>query len=133
MSTFSATSLRRLLPATLILAGVGLVAGCNTTTATPHSRTAYAAAPLACEITAQQNGHMVNFQGRVMANESLSGTYSLTLSGSGTSIRQGGAFTARAGETVTVGQANLSGSADRYNATMTLSVNGGTYNCAVSN
>lgn len=123
MTAFTAPKLRHMLCATVIFAGLGLAAAVSATTTT---------APLACDIAVDQNGHMVSFQGRVQATESLSGTYSLTLSGGGTNIRQGGSFTAPAGEVVTLGQANLSGTPERYDATMTLNVNGATYNCATN-
>jgi hypothetical protein len=65
----------------------------------------------------------------VQASESLSGSYSFSLAGRGTNIRQGGAFTARAGETVTLGQSMLSGDAADYDASLSLTVNGETYRC----
>lgn len=126
MTSKSPLTLRTLLPATVILAGLGIAAVSNATTTTAAS------APLACDIAVDQSGRMVNFQGRVQAHEALTGTYALTLSGGGTNIRQGGAFSAREGEIVTLGQANLSGDPSRYDATMVLSVNGATYNCATN-
>ncbi len=120
MTGFTAFPLRRALACTVILAGLGLAAASGATTT----------APLACDITVDQTGRMVHFQGRVQATTPLSGTYSLTLSGGGTNLRQGGAFTAAAGEIVTLGQANLSGTPERYDVDMTLNVGGTIYNCA---
>jgi CsgH protein len=129
MTALSVSKLRHVLPATLIIAGLGLAVA-TSATATPS--TTSDAAPLACDIAVEQNGRMVSFQGRVQASEDLSGTYSLMLSGGGTSIRQGGAFSADAGDIVTLGQANLSGTPSRYDVELTLSVGGTTYNCATN-
>jgi CsgH protein len=130
MTAFSATSSRRLRPAAVLLAGVGLAAGCAATTTAPPTASTRSYAPLACTLNVDQNGRMVSFQGSVQANEALSGTYSLTLRGGGTNIRQGGPFSARSGETVTVGQANLSGTPASYDANLSITVNGTTFNCA---
>ncbi|MGR3639020.1 curli-like amyloid fiber formation chaperone CsgH [Alterinioella nitratireducens] len=127
MTYVNILNLRTALPAAVILAGLGIAAVSNATTTT-----AAATAPLACDIAVDQTGAMVHFQGRVQAHEAMTGTYALTLSGGGTNIRQGGAFSAREGEIVTLGQANLSGDPSRYDATMVLSVNGATYNCATN-
>jgi len=127
MTAFPVSKLRQVLPATLIIAGLGLAVA-SSATATPS--TSSDAAPLACDIAIEQNGRMVSFQGRVQSSEDMTGTYSLSLSGGGTTIRQGGAFAAEAGDIVTLGQANLSGTPERYEAELTLSVDGATYNCA---
>lgn len=120
--------LRQVLPATLIVAGLGLAAT-NSATATPPAADP---APIACDVAVEQHGRMVSFQGRVQASEDLSGIYSLTLSGGGTNIRQGGPFAAEAGDIVTLVQANLSGSPGRYDVDLTLSIDGETYSCATS-
>ncbi len=125
MTAFTTRKNRRILPAALILAGVGLAAACNTTTAT-EVRTA----PIACDIAVDEAGRMVTFQGRVQATETVSGSFNLHLTGRGTNIRQGGPFTARAGEIVTLGNSRLSGDADAYDADLSITVNGATYDCA---
>jgi len=126
MTAFTAPKFHAVATTALVILGLGMTIADSATATTP------AAAPLACDIAVDQNGHMVSFQGRVQATEDLTGTYSLTLRGGGTNIRQGGAFAADAGDLVTLCQANLSGSPDRYDADLTLSVNGATYNCAVN-
>jgi len=128
MTALPVSKLRQVLPAALIVAGLGLAAT-NSATATPPAADT---APIACDIAIDQNGRMVSFQGRVQASHDLSGTYSLTLSGGGTNIRQGGAFAADAGDIVTLGQANLSGTPDRYDVDLTLSIDGETYSCATT-
>jgi len=126
MTALSAPTSRRLSPATVLLAGVGLAAGCSTPVVSTLSP-----APLACALEVDQTGPMTRFQGQVQAFEALSGSYSLTLVGGGTNIRQGGPFSARSGETVSLGQANLSGTPGRYDANLSITVNGTTYNCAL--
>ncbi len=128
MTAFTVSKLRHVLPATLIVAGLGLAATTSATATPPASE----APPLACDVAVDQNGRMVSFQGRVQADEDVSGTYNLTLSGGGTNIRQGGAFVADAGDIVTLGQANLSGAPDRYDVDLTLSIDGETYSCATN-
>ena len=128
MTSLSVSKLRHVIPATLIVAGLGLAAATGATATPPAAETA----PIACDVAVDQNGRMVSFQGRVQASHDLTGTYSLTLSGGGTNIRQGGAFAADAGDIVTLGQANLSGTPDRYDVDLTLSIDGETYSCATN-
>ena len=116
---------RRFLPAALILAGAGLAAA--TTTSSLADETA--PAPFACQVSVDESGHGTTFRGLVQATESLSGSYSFALAGHGTNIRQGGSFTARAGETVTLGQSMLSGPASAYDTELRLTVDGQTYRC----
>jgi len=116
---------RRFFPAALILAGAGLAAACTTASVAQDTATA----PFACQIAVEDTGRATSFRGLVQASESLSGSYSLHLTGRGTNIRQGGGFSARAGETVTLGQSMLSGDAADYTAELTLTVNGATYSC----
>ncbi|WP_071676125.1 curli-like amyloid fiber formation chaperone CsgH [Nioella nitratireducens] len=116
---------RRFLPAALILAGAGIAAACTSSIAEETASTA----PFACEIAVDESGASTQFQGRLQANSAVTGRYDLSLAGRGTNIRQAGAFTARADETVTLGQAMLSGPASRYDADLSITVNGVTYRC----
>ena len=115
---------RRFLPAALILAGAGLAAACTTSSIAQE-----VTAPFACQVSVDERGHGTTFRGLVQASETLSGSYSFQLAGRGTNIRQGGAFTARAGETLPLGQSMLSGDAEDYDASLSLTVNGVTYSC----
>ena len=117
---------RRFLPAALILAGAGVAAACTTSTAAPSDA---ATAPFACEIAVDETAAGTTFRGLVQANDALSGRYSLRLAGRGTDIRQGGAFDARAGETLTLGQSMLSGAASAYDTDLTVTVDGQSYSC----
>jgi len=115
----------RLLTATGVIAAIGLSAACTTTAATVAS----ADQPFTCELAVEPSGRMVNFEGRIQAETATSGTYRLSISGGGTSIDQGGPFSARAGQTLTLGQAMLTGSPDRYDTTLTVEVDGTRYSC----
>lgn len=117
---------RRFLPAALILAGAGVAAACTTSTA---ATSAAATAPFACEIAVAETAAGTRFEARLQANDALSGSYRLSLAGRGTTIRQGGAFDARAGETLTLGQSMLSGAASAYDTDLTVTVDGQGYNC----
>ncbi len=128
MTASIAPKTRRILLPAMILAGAGLAAACNSTTASPVSTTA----PFACDIAVEEDGRMVNFQGRVQASEAISGSYNLHLSGRGTNIRQGGPFSARAGEIVTLGQSRLSGAPESFDAELSITVDGTEFSCPVS-
>lgn len=84
---------------------------------------------LSCEIAAHPSGGMTAIEGLAHAGESLSGSYRLTISGGGSNIRQGGAFDASAGETVTLGSATLGGSSGGYDVELELTTNGDTVRC----
>lgn len=129
MTAHSAPSPRRLLPAAVLLAGAGLAAGCAVSATAPIASTRSPAA-FACALDMDQSGRMVAYQGRLQASEAVSGSYSLTVAGGGTNIAQVGPFSARPGETVTLGQATLAGPPGRYDADLSITVNGTTVNCA---
>ncbi|MFO7920908.1 MAG: curli-like amyloid fiber formation chaperone CsgH [Nioella sp.] len=117
---------RRFLPAALILAGAGVAAACSTSTAATSDA---ATAPFACEIAVAETAAGTRFEARLQANDALSGSYRLRLAGRGTDIRQAGAFSARAGETLTLGQSMLSGAASAYDAELTVTVDGRSHRC----
>lgn len=117
---------RRFLPAALILAGAGVAAACSTSTAATSDA---ATAPFACEIAVAETAAGTRFEARLQANDALSGSYRLSLAGRGTDIRQAGAFSASAGETLTLGQSMLSGAASAYDSELTITVDGRSYSC----
>jgi hypothetical protein len=86
-------------------------------------------APFACALDIRQEGNAVALAGSVEARSALQGTYALRIRGAGTSIDQGGDFAARAGETVGIGDARLSGRAADLDATMTITVGGRSVPC----
>ena len=118
---------RRFLPAALILAGAGFAAACTTSSVAQETD---ASTPFACEIAVSEASHGTRFEARVQAAEPISGQYAFSLAGRGTNIRQGGMFSARAGETVTLGQSMLSGAASAYDTELTLTIGGQRYSCA---
>lgn len=84
---------------------------------------------IACEIVANSSRGLVTLEGRALAGEALSGSYSFEVSGTGTRIRQGGPFGAAAGATATLGSVSLGGSGP-YEARLEISANGRTVQCA---
>ncbi|MBF9042613.1 hypothetical protein HKCCE4037_04705 [Rhodobacterales bacterium HKCCE4037] len=90
---------------------------------------AQASAPVACVITAEAQGNMLTIAPVVQASEAVSGIYSLRVEGPGTRLNQGGAFSARAGETVTLGRMMTSGSASSLDAELILTIDGREYRC----
>lgn len=109
------------------------VLGCTAISAEPadlgHAAHAQTAAPIACVITAEASGNMLTLAPVVQATEAVSGTYSLRVEGPGTRLNQGGPFSARAGETLTLGRMMTSGSASSLDAEMTLTIDGREYRC----
>ncbi|MEX3017494.1 curli-like amyloid fiber formation chaperone CsgH [Gymnodinialimonas hymeniacidonis] len=109
------------------------VLGCTAISAEPADLTreahAQAAAPIACVITAEAQGSMLTLAPVVQASEAVSGIYSLRVEGPGTRLNQGGPFSARAGETVTLGRMMTSGSASSLDAELTLTIDGREYRC----
>ena len=118
----------------LAFAAIGsAVLGCTAISAEPadlgHTGHAQAAAPIACVITAEASGNMLTLAPVVQATDAVSGTYSLRVEGPGTRLNQGGPFSARAGETVTLGRTMTSGSASSVDAELTLTIDGRDYRC----
>lgn len=92
-----------------------------------------AAEPFACEIRKSSSGGMTTLEGVVMADDALSGEYRFHVTSSGraggTNIQQGGGFTVRSGEEVTLGRVMLGGSAAGYDASLTVTADGTTVEC----
>lgn len=90
-------------------------------------------APLRCEIKVTPAGGMVTLQGVVFSDRSIDGTYSLQVEGSGrggnNSIQQGGAFSAKAGSSNSLGQVSLGSSGANYDVTLKVSAGGKTVSC----
>jgi len=91
--------------------------------------------PIQCGIEYSSNGGMVTFNGVLVAKTDLSGSYTFRIESSGhggsTNIRQGGNFSARAGEELQLGQASLS-SGGQYGVKFEVTANGQTYDCSGS-
>lgn len=88
--------------------------------------------PVQCSIQAKADDGMIAFRGVLETNTGLSGSYSFHIESSGhggsTNIRQGGNFTAEAGEEVHLGQAAVSGGG-QYEVKFEITANGETYEC----
>lgn len=83
-----------------------------------------------CEIVAKNSGGMVSIEALAHAQTAMSGGYELTISGPGTSLNQGGAFDARAGETVSLGSAMLTASGRSYDVRLKLLADGTVSQCS---
>jgi hypothetical protein len=124
--------LRKLLVTTApLLAGLGL-AGCVASAGQPASGGGSPDEPLRCEIRSTESGGMIALEGVVEADAATDGGYQFQVVSSGggnnTNIRQGGAFSAEAGEAVTLGRVVLGGNG-AYEARLTLDANGETVEC----
>lgn len=88
-------------------------------------------APAQCEIAASPaGGGMVSIEALAHIQDATRGSYSLTITGAGANISQGGDFDARAGETVMLGSAALGGSARGYDVTLAVTAGGKTAQCS---
>ncbi len=87
-----------------------------------------------CEITSTVNGGMIALTGQAAATPDVSGTYRLTVKGSGTNgstnISQGGRFTTSAEGTATLGTMMLTSSGAVYEADLTIAIGSETRSCS---
>lgn len=87
-----------------------------------------------CEIGATVTGGMIALTGQATAAPDVSGTYRLTVQGSGasgnTSISQGGRFTTASDGTATLGKMMLTNSATVYEADLTIAIGSETRSCS---
>jgi hypothetical protein len=88
--------------------------------------------PVQCRIEAKTDGGMIAFRGTLQADTDITGSYTFRIGSSGngnsTNIRQGGNFSARAGEEIHLGQAALS-AGGQYDVNFEVTANGQTYRC----
>lgn len=105
-------------------AGIAIGAG--------HAGTA--AGPVRCEIRADSTNGMTSLEGVVHADKAVSGSYQFRVKSSGASGRanldQGGDFTAGPGNAATLGSITLDTRGARYDASLTVTLNGKTIECA---
>ena len=106
---------------------VGSVQG---TTQEPIQDTAHQL-PFACSLVANAYGGSTHLEGRLQAREAISASYTLMIRGPGMSIDQGGELTLLAGESTILGEASVSGTVDSLDATLTVTVDGQAYACAL--
>ncbi len=90
--------------------------------------------PAICQIKATQQGSMISLEGVVLADSAVTGTYRFQIAsvgGSGnTNIRQGGGFSAGAGDEVTLGKVMVGGYGASYDASLEVTLGGETYQCS---
>lgn len=86
-----------------------------------------------CEILASRAGSGLALEAVFHAEQSVSGSYQLSVqsvgSGNRTNINQGGGFSARAGEVLTLGRSNVGG-ASAYDVALTVDAGGTTVKCS---
>ncbi|WP_353646775.1 curli-like amyloid fiber formation chaperone CsgH [Mesorhizobium sp. WSM2239] len=90
--------------------------------------------PVRCEIRAETSGGMTTLEGVVRADKAVSGSYRFRVKSSGASgssnIDQGGAFTAAPASPETLGSVMLGSRGARYDASLTVTVNGKKIECS---
>ncbi|MEX0956881.1 MAG: curli-like amyloid fiber formation chaperone CsgH [Rhizobiaceae bacterium] len=90
--------------------------------------------PTRCEIRSSQQGSMISLDGVFFADAAASGSYRFqvaSVGGSGnTNIRQGGGFSAGAGEVVSLGKVMLGGYGASYDASLEVTLGGETFKCS---
>lgn len=89
--------------------------------------------PMQCAVELNDTGTMVEITARLASDEAISGRYSLEIHKSSPSgsanMRQGGAFTLKAGQDVTLGRSVMSGNPEDFDIDFTLEWNGMTLTC----
>ncbi len=87
--------------------------------------------PFTCAIEQSSTGAMTVLTSRVRAETSanFTGSYRFAVTGPGTNIRQGGGFVIEPGQTKILGTVMLSGAASQYDASLTVTANGGAVEC----
>lgn len=87
-----------------------------------------------CEIRTTQQGSMISLDGVFVADAAVSGSYKLQITsasgGGNTNIRQGGGFSAQAGEEVTLGRVMVGGYGASYDASLEVEAGGETLKCS---
>lgn len=93
-----------------------------------------AAGPVRCEIRADASDGMTSLEGVVHADKAVSGSYRFRVESFGASgrsdIDQGGDFTAEPGRPATLGSVMLDSRGGRYDASLTVTLEGRTIECA---
>lgn len=87
--------------------------------------------PLTCVIDVTSRGGMLTVEGVLSAEETVAGTYNLSVTRQGAELNQGGPFAVRAGTTERLGRVTINGPASALDAELTLEVNGRTASCPV--
>lgn len=128
-----------MLPLSIIPVGVIILAlaacGISGGSAPSTDRSVAEVPALRCVLAITEQGGQLLIEGQLQATAAVTGRYALAIVQTGQNqnfIDQTGDFSARAGESVTLGSASISGSAAQYNATLTLNYAGTTATCPVT-
>lgn len=115
-------------PLAMILAATSLTA----TSGSP-AHAGPSASGATCEIKVSKRGGMTTLEGFVVSPTAISGSYRVSVTsaggGGGSDIDQSGAFSAKAGQSTSLGVVSMGGSAGSYNAELTVKWNGGSTRC----
>ena len=84
--------------------------------------------PLSCAIETSRSGGAIAIESTATSTRAASGSYSFSVRGGGTDIRQGGEFEADAGETVALGTIMLDGGS--YDLKLEVSSGGRSASCS---
>jgi len=116
-----------------VFLGLSLAAFAACSTAMADNAPASASAPATCRIDLEAAGSSTRITGSVRASAPVSGHYVMRIgssrSGGSTAIRQEGDFTARAGETVELGEATLPGGPAAQDVALSVTVAGRALSC----
>ena len=123
------------LPAGLVILTLAACGAVGAATLAPDTSAVLDAPALRCELIVAERAGQVWIEGRVQSEFAASGAYALRIAsrnaGNLAVIAQDGAFTAAAGQVVTLGQASLSGRAADLDTTLTLEWQGDNLICPV--
>lgn len=83
-----------------------------------------------CQIEETSRGSTLSLKGAIVSVPGMTGTYSFSVEGTGTNIRQRGRFTADRQGKATLGNVLLSNSDAFYDARLTVNIRGEAFECA---
>ena len=97
-----------------------------------HAQAAGTSDGTRCEFKIGKRSGMTTLEGVVASQAAISGSYRISVSsvgGGGSDIDQSGAFSAKPGQTVSLGVVSMGGTPGRYAADLTVTWNGGSTHC----
>lgn len=116
--------------AAICLAACGVAGAATIQSGAPLAR---APEPLRCALVIRESGGMVAVEARLAAERAAEGSYSLRIiqrsAGGSSQVVQGGDFTARAGQRLTLGEASFAGRARDLAAALIVESGGRTIDC----
>ncbi len=104
------------------------------TLGTNQAKAASTSDGIRCELKVGKRSGMTTLEGIVAAPTAISGSYRISVtsaggSGSGSDVDQSGAFSAKAGQSVSLGMVSMGGSSGKYTADLTVTWNSGSTHC----